>query len=154
MLQFIASLLKSKSKPKIKIAHSILGQLQLEQGAKGPYWLREAYQVGELTLSLETVGETPPSDAQAKFFQWVNNDLEEIYKASASNLESRHQGMQRKPVHVDWHRTFRLVGISVPLEGNRLLPWDITFECLTDNSCYLYTCHFENGSLTHVAVDT
>ena len=152
MLQFIRRLIESKAK--ITITHPILGELQLEQGAKGPYWLREAYHDRELNLSVDTVGEAAPSDAQAEFFQWVNNDLEVIYKAAASELATRHQGMQRKPVQVDWRLTFRLVGISVPLQGSKQLPWDVTFECLTDNSGNLYTCYFEKGSLAHVSVDT
>jgi hypothetical protein len=152
MLQFIRGLFASR--PKIKFVHPILGALQLEQGAKGPYWLREAYHDGELTLSIDTIGETTPSDSQADFVQWVNSDLEGIYQSVASELALRHQGMQRKPVQANWHQTFRLAGIGVPLDGNKQLPWDVTFECLTGSSGNLYTCHFENGSLAHVSIDT
>ena len=66
MFKFIRSIFESK--PKTKIVHSVLGELQLEQGAKGPYWLREAYRDGELTLCVDTIGEALPSDAQAEFF--------------------------------------------------------------------------------------
>jgi hypothetical protein len=152
MFKFIRSIFESK--PKTKIVHSVLGELQLEQGAKGPYWLREAYRGGELTLCVDTIGEALPSDAQAEFFLWVTENLGAIYQAVAPDLASRHQGMQRKPVNEDWQKTFRLASFDVPLEGNKQLPWELTFECLTDNSGNLYTCHFENGSLVHVSVDT
>ncbi|HXU92986.1 MAG TPA: hypothetical protein VFP33_04955 [Gallionella sp.] len=152
MLKFIRGLFESK--PKIKIAHPILGELQLEQGAKSPYWLREAYHDGELTFCVDTVGEDLPSDAQAKFFLWVTESLESIYQEVASDLAVQHQGMQRKPVNANWRQTFRLASFDVPLEGDKRLPWELTFECLTDNSGNLYTCHFENGSLAHVSVDT
>lgn len=152
MFKFIRRLFESK--PTIKIVHSILGDLQLEQGAKGPYWLREAYHDGDLTLCVDTVGEALPSDAQVEFFRWVTGNLGTIYHSVAPNLASRHQDMQRKPVSDDWQKTFRLASFDVPLEGNRQLPWDLTFECLTDNSGNLYTCHFEDGSLVHVSVDT
>lgn len=152
MLKFIRGLFESK--PKIKIVHPILGELQLEKGAKGPYWLREAYRDGELTLCVDTIGEVPPSDTQAEFFLWVTESLESIYRTVAPDLALRHQGMQRKPVNADWQKTFRLASFDVPLEGNKQLTWDLTFECLTDNSGNLYTCHFENGSLVHVTVDT
>ena len=152
MLQLIRGLFTSK--PKIKLAHPILGDLQLEHGAKGPYWLREAYHDGELTLCIDTVGEAAPSASQTEFFQWVNRDLEAIYQAVAAELALQHQGMQRRPVQANWHQTFRLVGLDIPLEGNKQLPWDLTFECLTEMSGNLYTCHFENGSLAHVSVDT
>jgi hypothetical protein len=152
VLKFVRALFESK--PKAKIVHPVLGELRLEQGAKGPYWLREAHQDGELTLCVDTGGEVPPSEAQAEFFRWVTEDLESIYLTVASGLALRHQGMQRKPVAQEWRQTFRLASLDVPLDGNRKLPWDLTFECLTDNSGNLYTCHFENGLLAHVSVDT
>jgi hypothetical protein len=152
VLKFFRRLLEAK--PKTKIVHPILGELELERGAKGPYWLREAYHDEELTLCVDTVGDLPPSEAQAEFFLWVTESLESIYLAVAPDLAVRHQGMQRKPVDADGRRTFRLASLDVPLEGNKRLAWEITFECLTDNSGNLYTCHFEGGSLAHVSVDT
>jgi hypothetical protein len=152
MLKFIRGLFESK--PKIKIVHSILGELQLEKGVKGPYWLGEAYRDGELTLCVDTIDEVPPSDAQAEFFLWVTENLESIYRTVAPDLASRHQEMQRKPVNADWQKTFRLASFDIPLEGNKQFPWELTFECVTDNSGNLYTCHFENGLLVYVTVDT
>ena len=152
MLRFVRKLFESK--PKLKLTHPVLGELQLEQGAKGPYWLREAYVDGDLSLSVDTDGEAPPTEAQVEFFRWVYSDLEAIFQQVAPKVSLRHQDMQRKPVESDWHKTFRLVGISVPLHGDKHATWDITFECLTDNSGNLYTCHFERGMLAHVSVDT
>ena len=152
MLKFVRALFESK--PKARIAHPVLGELELHQGAKGPYWLREAYHDGELTLCVDTIGEAPPTEAQAEFFRRTTEGLESIYQTVATELALRHEGMQRKPVATDWRQTFRLASLDVPLDGNSHLPWDITFECLTDNSGNLYTCHFENGLLAHISVDT
>ena len=152
MLRFLRKLIQSKPRP--KLSHPILGELQLEQGAKGPYWLREAYHEGELTISVDTVEEAAPSQAQVEFFQWATGDLESIYLSVASELTSQHNKMQGKPVQADWRQTFRLAGLGIPHEGNKQLPWDITFECLTDGSGNLYTCYFENGTLAHVSIDT
>lgn len=152
MLKFVRALFESK--PKAKIAHPVLGELELQNGAKGSYWLREAYHDGELTLCVDAVGEAPPTEAQADFFRWVTGDLESIYQTVAAELALRHEGMQRKPVTADWRQTFRLASLDVPLDGNRKLPWDLTFECLTDNSGNLYTCHFENGLLLQISLDT
>jgi hypothetical protein len=152
MLKFFRALFESK--PKVRIAHAVLGELALQQGAKGPYWLREAYHDGELTLCVDTIGEAPPTEAQAEFFLKTTEGLESIYQTVAADLALRHKDVQRKPVASDWRKTFRLASLDVPLEGNGRLPWDITFECLTDNSGNLYTCHFENGLLAYVSVDT
>ena len=152
MLNFIRALFKTK--PRVWIEHAVLGRLELQQGAKGPYWLREAYHPGELTLCVDTVDEAPPTEAQADFFRWVTEGVDRIYQLAAHELALRHEAMQRKPVSAEWRQTFRLASLDVPLEGNRQLPWEVTFECLTDNSGNLYTCHFESGSLAHVSVDT
>jgi hypothetical protein len=143
-----------KAKPKIKIEHPILGELHLEQGKNGPYWLREAYEDDQITLSIDTVDVAPPSDEQAEFFVWVTKNLASIYDTVSSEMETQHLGMHRKPVDADWRKTFQLAGFDVPLQGNRCLPWELTFECLTDDSGFLYTCHFENASLAHVSIDT
>ena len=152
MLRFVRKLFESK--PRLKISHPVLGDLHLEQGAKGPYWMRESHEDGDLSLSVDTEGEAPPTEAQANFFRWIIADLESIYQLLAADLASRHLEMQRKPVEADWHETFHLAGISIPLHGDRQAPWDITFDCLTDSSGNLYTCFFEHGQLAHVAVDT
>ncbi|AQQ66415.1 hypothetical protein Mag101_01200 [Microbulbifer agarilyticus] len=149
-------LLRNIFKPKKRrtIEHPVLGELQLEQGSKGTFWLREAYFDGELTICVDTVGEALPSDAQVKFYQWVMSSIESIYKTVAVELESLHHNMQSKAVDAEWKKSFRLAGFDVPLEGNRNLSWELTFECLTDNSGHLYTCHFENGTLADVSIDT
>ncbi|MBY6213262.1 hypothetical protein KUV95_17070 [Microbulbifer agarilyticus] len=152
MLKFFRRIFEPKQR--LELEHPILGKLQLEKGAAGPYWLREAYSDGELTICVDTIGEALPSESQVQFFQWVIGSIESIYQSVASELEVLHLNMQSKLVNPEWSRSFRLASFDVPLEGNRNLSWEITFECLTDNSGNLYTCHFENGALAHISVDT
>ena len=50
--------------------------------------------------------------------------------------------MQRKPVDAGLAQDLSLGGNQRPLRREQTSPWDITFECLTDNSGSLYTCYF------------
>ena len=143
-----------KSKPRIRIDHPILGELQLEQGQSGPYWLREAFQDGDIAVSIDTVDEAPPSGEQVDFCSWVTENLASIYDTVSSEMVIQHLGMHRRPVDADWRKTFRIASFDVPIQGNKDLAWELTFECLTDGSGFLYTCHFKNASLVRISIDT
>ncbi|AOW13128.1 hypothetical protein LPB72_07410 [Hydrogenophaga crassostreae] len=143
-----------KSELRIGIDHPILGELQLEQGKNGSYWLSEAFQDDDITVSIDTVDVAPPSDEQVEFRVWVTENLASIYDSVSSEMDIQHLGMHRKPVEADWRKTFRFAGFDVPIQGKIGLPWELAFECLTDDSGFIYTCHFENTSLVHTSFDT
>lgn len=134
--------------------HPVFGDLLLEHGKKGPYWLNEACSDGDLTIAIDTVGQAEPSEAQVGFFRRVVGSPEDTFRRASVALARRHEEMHGKPVSSEWQQTFRLASIGVPLDGNALLPWEVTFECLTDNTGFLYTCHYENDQLVHVSLDT
>jgi hypothetical protein len=88
------------------------------------------------------------------FFQELVGDEQSTYGRVRVRLCFEHERMHGESVRPDWRQTFRLAGIGVPLNGRELNPWDITYECLTDRTGYLYTCHFEDGVLRDVSIDT
>ncbi|MFZ2828574.1 hypothetical protein [Hydrogenophaga sp.] len=136
------------------IQHETFGVLLLKRGKAGPYWLHEADADGELAISIDAVGSAAPTESQVNFYRDVFDDIDATYARVSKYLALEHQKTHRKPVAVDWRQTFQLGGIHIPLDGSRLLPWEITFECLTDRSGFLFTCHFENDKLVHVSIDT
>ena len=152
MLSHIRSLLSHK--PKRTIAQSVFGEIQLEQGAKGPYWVNEAFGPSGIVVLIDTANGEPPSQAQAERFESILSSIGEIYASVSKELSVRHEQMRRKPVRDNWNETFALASVDIPLNGDVSLPWEITFECLTDKSGDLYTCHYENGAMVHVSVDT
>jgi hypothetical protein len=141
-------------KQKQTIQHDVFGVLLLKKGKAGPYWLHEAYADDELAISIDAIGDAIPTEPQVKFYRDVVDDVDATYTRVSKYLARDHQKMHRKPVAADWRQTFRLGGIHIPQDGNRLLPWEITFECLTDRTGFLYTCHFENDVVVHVSIDT
>lgn len=152
MLRFLCQFLPQRRK--LTIQHDVLGVLWLEKGKAGPYWLHEANAGGEWAISIDTIGDAIPTESQVNFYRDVVVDIDATYDRVSKYLALEHQKMHRKPVAADWRQTFRLGGIHVPLDGNRLLPWEITFECLTDRTGFLYSCHFENDKLVHLSIDT
>jgi len=153
MFQRLRKLFQSKPVP--KVSHPIFGELLLNQGANGPYWLHEAFEdTGGVTISIETrVGELP-TEQQVRFYQEITGDEQAMYERVRARLSAEHEKMHRKIVPSDWRLAFKLAGIGVPLDGDILNPWDIAYECLTDRTRFLYTCYFEDGVLSHVSVDT
>lgn len=152
MLQILRQLFSPQ--PRLKIQHEVFGLLLLEKGKAGPYWLREAYEDGEVTIAIDTVGNAEPTESQVNFYRDVVGALDATYARVSVELALEHQKMHRKSVSADWRQTFRLAGIDIPMDGNKSLPWEITFECLTERTGFLYTCHFENDKLVHVSIDT
>ena len=131
------------------------GELTLVPGAKGPYWLHEVPKgMSGLTISICTrAGELPTKD-QVRFFEAIVSNEEATYARVGARLNSEHEKMHHKGVPADWRLAFKLSGITVPLDGDALTPWDITYKCLTDGTLYLYTCYFDKGAVDHVSVDT
>ena len=62
--------------------------------------------------------------------------------------------MLGKPFPEKWSDEFRPAGLSIPLEGDKNKLWDVTFECLTNNSGFLFTSYFEDGEPSGITVDT
>ena len=49
----IKKLFGSKAPP---VNHPVFGDIILGEGKKGSYWLKEAYEDGELTIAIDTIG--------------------------------------------------------------------------------------------------
>lgn len=152
MLQILRQIFSPK--PRLKIEHEIFGLLSLKKGKAGPYWLHEDDSDDDFAISIDTVGGAEPTESQVNFYRDVVFDIDATYDRVSKYLALEHQKMHRKPVAADWRQTFQIGGIHIPLDGNRLLPWEITFECLTDRTGFLYTCHFEIDEIVHVSIDT
>jgi len=143
-----------RPKPKVKFLHPVFGELLLEQGAKGPYWLHEALSDGDLAISIDTTGDEAPTGSQVSFYRQIIGDQDAAYRLVQAALASEHEKLQGRSAAIVWKETFRLAGIGVPLNGAMSNRWDMTFECLTDNCGFLYTCYFESGVLARIGVDT
>jgi hypothetical protein len=138
----------------ISIEHPVFGLLTLEKGKNGPYWMHDAYAEDELAISIETVGDQPPTEQQSAFFRSIVGDPAATFQRAAGLLTPRYEQFFNRSVPQDWNAAFKLGGVGVPLGGDESNPWDVSFECLTNDSGFLFTCYFVNGRPEHVSVDT
>jgi hypothetical protein len=138
----------------VSIEHPMVGTLILRKGKKGLYWMHDAYLPDELTVTFDTETANPPSNEQLAFYGAVINDLDAAFAKTKDLLIPRYEKMMGVAFPKQWRSALRFTGISVPLGGTDTNPWDITFECLTDNTGFLFTCYFENGCPVGVTCDT
>lgn len=143
------------SSPPVTLAHPVFGALTLDRGAGVPCWVHEVYEGEEgLAISIDTRNSEEPTQGQVEFFERITSDLDRAVQPLLPQLAVSHEEMHGKALPSDWRLAFKLAGMRVPLDGDANFDWDIAFECLTDNSRFLYTCYFEEGRLVHVSIDT
>lgn len=136
------------------IEHPTFGKLVLCQGAKGPYWLHESYTDDEVCISVDTCGVQPPTQQQEAFFSAIINDLDGAFAKMNALVAPEYENFLGRPLPSQWREAFRLASVGVPLDGDGNRDWDITFECITENKGFLFTCYFEYGAPTGLTVDT
>ena len=152
MIRLLKRLLSGS--PPVSLDHPVFGRLQLQNGKRGPYWVHDACSDGELSISIETVGLEPPTEAQVSFFNSITDDWDAMFHRVSQDLVGKYQSYVRRPFPEDWRTALQPGGIAIPLAGDGTKPWDVTFVCVTDNLGYLFNCWFEGGKLTGVSVDT
>ena len=143
-----------RPKPQIILDHLVFGKISLEQGKKESYWMHDAYGDDELSISIQTREDSPPTEQQVEFFERIINDQDQVFSRVARLIEPRYYDFFRTSLPANWREAFKLCGIGVPLDGSETNDWDVTFESLVDNTGFLFTCYFELGFPVHVTVDT
>ena len=152
MLSRLRDLFRGAKAP--TLSHPVFGEISLHRGKKGPYWMHEAYERGDLTISIESRTGEPPSEAQVHFYVALTTDWNATYERVSSLLVPRYEQFLRKPFPTEWQSALIPAGVGVPIDGSNDNPWDVTFECITDDLGYLLTCYFEGGSPSGVTLDT
>jgi len=150
MLGFIKRLFA----PKLSLQHPVFGQLTLESGKKGPYWMHDSYSDDEPSVSVDTVGAEPPSPQQVAFYQSITGDLDAAFAKVSGRMVPEYEKLLNRTFPQNWREAFAFAGVGVPLGGDAKQPWDIVFQLRTNNLGYVFTCYFENGKLTHLGIDT
>ena len=143
-----------RPKTQVVLDHPAFGAILLCRGKNGPYWMHDAYEDDELAISIETRGDSPPSDDQVAFFERIVNDPGQVFARAAHLMAPRYFDYFAAPLPSNWRDAFRLGGLGVPLDGVETNNWDVTFESFANGSGFLFTCYFEQGNPVHVSVDT
>ncbi|MBI3920488.1 MAG: hypothetical protein HY318_03630 [Armatimonadetes bacterium] len=120
----------------------------------GSYWEAEPEANGEpFSVQIETTDDAPPSEAQVCFYQTIVADLDSAFRRAAPVLVREYEEWMNEPFPEQWRTAFKPAGMSVPLDGLAMNPWDLSFDCLTDRDGHQFTCYFEQGVPQHVSID-
>lgn len=136
------------------LSHPVFGEISLIRGKKGQFWMHDAYEDGELTISIETRSSEEPSEAQVSFFKELTSDWNATFARASGQLIPRYEAFMKKSFPANWRSAFVPAGLNIPIDGATDEPWDVTFECTTDSCGFLFTCYFEKGQPIGVTVDT
>lgn len=139
------------------IEHPVFGKIIFSQGANGPYWIHETYEHDsqeDVCVSIDTVNTDPPSKKQQEFYLNVMGQIDNYFEISSELIIPKYESYVGEKFPKKWKDAFFLGSFSVPLEGDEMRDWDITFTCKTKDSGYLFTCYFEGGNPVYVCVDT
>jgi hypothetical protein len=71
----------------------------------------------------------------------------------ATLLVAEYEKWMREAFPSNWRQAFEFVGLTVPLDGDKKQPWDMSFDCLRDPGGHMFTCYFEGGKPSHVTID-
>jgi len=116
--------------------------------------MHDAYENDDISVSIDALDDTPPTEPQVDFFRKITLNPDMAFSQVAELIVPRYEQFFGRPFPAQWRSALRLCGVGVPLHGVETQPWDISFECLTDNSGHIFTCYFINGCPSHVSLDT
>ena len=140
--------------PPKRIEHPVLGEALLVKAKFGSYWEIETEVSGKrFTVTIDITDDSEPTEEQVKFFQQFAQSPERAFEIAKPLLVPEFERQTRRPFPHQWQDAFEFVGMSVPIAGDERNPWDLSFECIEDCGCRLFTCLFEGGSLARVQID-
>ncbi len=116
--------------------------------------MHDSYSDDDPAISVETVNGEPPSIEQAAFYRRITDDLDAAFAKVAIRVISEYEKLLKRDFPQNWRETFKFSGIGIPLGGSEDQTWNITFELLTNNLGYLFTCYFKNGHIDYIGIDT
>ena len=141
--------------PARTIEHPIFGRATLVETKSGAYWEAEPELNGEaIGVGIDTASGEEPTTEQVRFYREITRDLTAAFARAAPAIEDRYREWEGKPLPPDWRAVFKFAGLSIPVNGDDKLSWDIAFDCLAGRADgHMFTCYFENGSPVGVSVD-
>jgi hypothetical protein len=137
-----------------RIEHPVLGEALLIHTKSGAYWEVETeVQQRPFTITIEAPDRADPSESQVAFFQKFSRNPDFAFAQAAPLLTGEYEKWVRQPFPANWRDAFELVGMTVPVAGNELNPWDLSFDCLQDRAGHQFTCTFEDGKPSSISID-
>jgi hypothetical protein len=144
-----------RREPQLTLNHAYFGRLLFVRGAD----TAANYGEGELAVPglPEKVGltiparESGPSEAQVHFCRSLLGDFDALFTRCRPVFEGKFEEWTQKAFPSHWREDFSLVGLGLPVGGDELRPWDVTYFVEAAN--HYFTAYFENGTATYLTID-
>lgn len=120
----------------------------------GSYWEAVVNCDGQrYDISIDAPDHQIPSEKQAQFAQRIIADQDVVFALAVPLLAPEFERWYKKPLPANWRDALKLVGFSVPANGDSDgSEWEVSYEGLWDSSGYMATCSFKNGRATSIAI--
>lgn len=138
-----------------RIEHPVLGEAVYFKAKLGSYWEVET-EVGDVpfTLIVDAESRVEPSEAQVAFFQRYASEPDLAFAKAAPLLAPEFERWVKRPLPSEWQRELSFVGMSVPMNGDEQLKYELSFEGPRGTGTAHFVCTLEHGVPTKVEVST
>lgn len=136
---------------RVRLDHPYFGKLTLQQGRRGAYWLRD--EDDGIAIAIDSIDQQAPTPQQCAFYERCVTDLDATFAQASPLLIPEYEKVMGRAFTGRWRQAFALCGVGIPLRGDEREPWDLAFECLTEDSGFVFTCYFVDGYASDISVD-
>lgn len=138
----------------IRIPHSLFGELQFIPPRKTTpgYWEGEMV-IMNMTEGLQLQIIAPisgPVVGHENFLRMLVEDFDSLTKAIHPFLKAAFEDATGKAYPEVFRNEFTWTHLTVPEEGNRTHPWDLTFTCKSSED--LFTIYFDKGAPVQASI--
>jgi hypothetical protein len=140
--------------PEVATASSpVFGKMRLLDFGDSQYWECEPEFDGRtISVAVNTENGAMPSDAQVEFYRRATQDIDALFELVHPNLGPAFAELYG-PLPNDWRTAIEFCGIDIPIGGDAMNPWSVSFESVDDRKG-LYSCNIEGGKPGSVGFDS
>ncbi|HEU4460709.1 MAG TPA: hypothetical protein VFR90_16435 [Methylibium sp.] len=135
-----------------RLDHPVFGEAVFIEAKLGSY--REAeVDIGEdcLFVAIDAPDQQEPTQSQVEFYERIMAMPDQTFSLVQSVLVPAFENWSKTHFPKDWREVLKLSGLSVPVDGNNNLLWELSFEAKVLNK-QLFTCRFESGKPVQVEI--
>jgi hypothetical protein len=118
------------------------------------YWEAELDFEGEqIWIALNAPDKCKPTESQVIFVKNILENPDQAFAKAAPILVQEFETWHKEPFPEHWRSAFKLVGMTIPMDGNESEAWELSYDSLKDPTGHQFTCYFERGKPSHASVD-
>ncbi len=157
-MSFITKLKELFKKKAIEpdLVHPLFGNMISEVcGNEDDFWQTELkFEPTNSEICINVLaGSEGPSDSQQEFFELFIKNYQRDFDFVAPALIKEYEDWFQKGLDGEFLSNFTFVGLTIPRNGDRTTPWELSFDCLEDKHGHMFTAEIVNGVVTNVRAD-